>query len=172
MPSRVLPESWMRRKGPSGAKSPKTLKKILLFYQTVFIFTTLTHSEYIVLITEMPRKNESSLKVRADPIRLNTNLGYYTNFVNLLDLAAVAVPAGFRSTGLPFGISFIGPAFSDESLLALADRYHRAASSRSTADVPSENLRRPPQRRHWRLFRQEGSLQDGEKKLALLPVSR
>ncbi len=70
-------------------------------------------------------------EVAADPIRLNTNLGYYTNFVNLLDLAAVAVPAGFRSNGLPFGISFIGPAFSDEALVALADRYHRAY-----ADVP------------------------------------
>ena len=63
--------------------------------------------------------------VAAEPIRLNTNLGYYTNFVNLLDLAAVAVPAGFRTTGLPFGVSFIGPAFTDEALLAVADRYHR-----------------------------------------------
>jgi allophanate hydrolase len=54
---------------------------------------------------------------------MNTHLGYYTNFVNLMDLAAVAAPAGFRSNGLPFGISFIGPAFSDEALLALAHRY-------------------------------------------------
>lgn len=69
--------------------------------------------------------------IAADPVRLNTNLGYYTNFVNLLDLAAVAVHAGFRPNGLPFGISFIGSAFSDEALLAVADRYHRA-----DADVP------------------------------------
>ena len=64
--------------------------------------------------------------VAADPVTLNTNLGYYTNFVNLLDLAAVAVPAGLRTTRLPFGISFIGPAFSDEALLALADAFHRS----------------------------------------------
>jgi allophanate hydrolase len=64
--------------------------------------------------------------VAADPIRLNTNLGYYTNFVNLLDLAAIAVPAGIRPNGLPFGVSLIGPAFSDEALLAVADRFHRA----------------------------------------------
>ena len=57
--------------------------------------------------------------VQADPLALNTNLGYYTNFVNLLDLAAVAVPAGFRSDGLPFGVSFIGRAFTDRALLAL-----------------------------------------------------
>jgi allophanate hydrolase len=65
--------------------------------------------------------------IAADPIRLNSNLGYYTNFVNLLDLAAVAVPAGSRADGLPFGVSLIGPAFSDEALLALADRFHGAA---------------------------------------------
>ena len=61
--------------------------------------------------------------VAADPVRLNTNLGYYTNFVNLLDLAAVAIPAGFRPNGLPFGISIVGPAFTDRGLLALASRY-------------------------------------------------
>ncbi len=61
-------------------------------------------------------------EVAADPVRLNTNLGYYTNFVNLLDLAAVAVPSGARPTGVPFGISLIGPAFSDVALLSLAAR--------------------------------------------------
>ncbi len=65
-------------------------------------------------------------EVAAEPVRLNTNLGYYTNFVNLLDLAAVAVPAGRRANGLPFGVSVIGPAFSDAALLGLADRFHRA----------------------------------------------
>jgi allophanate hydrolase len=65
-------------------------------------------------------------EIAAEPVKLNTNLGCYTNFVNLLDLAAVAVPAGFRTNGLPFGISFIGPAFSDEALLTLADFYQRA----------------------------------------------
>ena len=63
--------------------------------------------------------------VAADPVRLNTNLGYYTNFVNLLDLAAIAVPAGFRPNGLPFGISLIAPAFTDYGLLSLAARYLR-----------------------------------------------
>jgi len=62
-------------------------------------------------------------QIAADPVMLNTNLGYYTNFVNLMDLAAVAAPAGFRSNGLPFGVSFIGPAFTDEALLALANQY-------------------------------------------------
>jgi allophanate hydrolase len=74
-------------------------------------------------------------QIAADPVRLNTNLGYYTNFVNLLDQAAVAAPGGFRSDGLPFGITFIGPAFTDEALLELADRFHR-----SHADVPEPRI--------------------------------
>ncbi len=63
-------------------------------------------------------------EVEADPIRLNSNLGYYTNFVNLLDLAAVALPAGFRPNGLPFGVSLVGPKFSDTALLQSADQLH------------------------------------------------
>jgi allophanate hydrolase len=65
--------------------------------------------------------------VALDPVKLNSNLGYYTNFVNLMDLAAVAVPAGLSPNGLPFGVSLIGPAFTDEALLGLADRFHRAS---------------------------------------------
>ncbi len=80
--------------------------------------------------------------VAADPIRLNSNLGYYTNFVNLLDLAAVAVPAGVRSTGLPFGVSFIGRAFTDESLLMVADQFHRAQATVPGPPVELEAL--PP----------------------------
>ncbi len=65
--------------------------------------------------------------VDRDPIRLNTNLGFYTNFVNFLDLAAVAVPAGFKEDGLPFGVTLVGCAWSDAQLLRLADRFHRAS---------------------------------------------
>lgn len=57
----------------------------------------------------------------ADPIGPNTRLGTYTNFVNLLDLAAIAVPAGFRDDGLPAGVTFIGPAMTDHGLADLAE---------------------------------------------------
>ncbi|MGA2342941.1 MAG: allophanate hydrolase [Steroidobacteraceae bacterium] len=66
-------------------------------------------------------------ELEGDPINLNSRLGYYTNFVNLLDLAAVAVPAGFRADALPFGISLIGPRATDRALLALGARLHRVA---------------------------------------------
>jgi allophanate hydrolase len=68
-------------------------------------------------------------QVAADPIRLNTNLGYYTNFVNLMDLAAVALPAGLRPNGLPFGISLIGREFTDEGLIAVAHRFESTAGN-------------------------------------------
>lgn len=72
--------------------------------------------------------------VERDPVALNSNLGYYTNFVNLFDLAALAVPAGLRPNGLPFGISLIGPAMSDTALLDLAARFCGEAAS--TAPPP------------------------------------
>jgi allophanate hydrolase len=64
-------------------------------------------------------------EVEADPTQLNSNLGYYTNFVNLLDLAALAVPAGFAANGRPFGVTLVGPAFSDARLSAIGGAIHR-----------------------------------------------
>jgi allophanate hydrolase len=67
-------------------------------------------------------------QVAADPVTLNSRLGTYTNFANLLDCAALAVPAGFRSDGLPFGLTLFGPAWSDRRLAALGEAFHRAGS--------------------------------------------
>ncbi|MFN4211139.1 MAG: allophanate hydrolase [Devosia sp.] len=64
--------------------------------------------------------------MRADPIRLNSHFGRYTNFVNLLDCAAIAVPAGFDSADhLPAGVTLVAPAFTDNALAPLADALHR-----------------------------------------------
>ena len=63
----------------------------------------------------------------AAPVALNSHLGFYTNFVNLLDMAAVAVPAGVRDNATGFGITLIGPADSDRALLDVADTYLAAA---------------------------------------------
>jgi len=67
-------------------------------------------------------------QVLADPVRLNSNLGFYTNFMNLMDLAAIALPAGFQGNGLPFGVTLLAPAFCDRALCALAAEAHRALS--------------------------------------------
>lgn len=66
-------------------------------------------------------------EVAADPIDLNARLGTYTNFVNLADLAAVAVPSGFLPNGLPQGITIIAPAFGDADAADIAIRFHRQA---------------------------------------------
>jgi allophanate hydrolase len=57
----------------------------------------------------------------AEPVRHNLTLGRFTQFVNVLDLAAVALPAGLTTDGRPAGVTVIGPAFSDETLAVLAD---------------------------------------------------
>lgn len=65
-------------------------------------------------------------QVEADPVTLNSRLGHYTNFANLLDTAALAVPAGFRSDGRPFGVTLFGPAWSDAALATVGRAFHRA----------------------------------------------
>jgi allophanate hydrolase len=76
-------------------------------------------------------------EVSAQPLQLNTNLGRYTNFVNLLDLAAVSIPAGFTQRGLPFGVTLMAPAWQDEELLSLAGRVHTGSSNiPGTDDLP------------------------------------
>lgn len=74
-------------------------------------------------------------QVKAEPVQRNTDLGYYTNFVNLLDLAAIAVPAGFRPNGLPFGVTVMGPAFSDQALAKLAAGF-RGEEARKSSNPP------------------------------------
>ncbi len=96
--------------------------------------------EVDVLLTPTAGTIYEVAQVDADPIRLNTTLGYYTNFMNLLDLTGVAIPAGFRSDGLPFGVTLVGRSATDYALLALADRLHRACVKRLGAmdwDIPA-----------------------------------
>ncbi len=63
-------------------------------------------------------------EVEAEPVKLNSNLGYYTNFMNLLDLSACAVPAGrLPASGVPWGITLIGPSFAEKALLEVAERF-------------------------------------------------
>jgi allophanate hydrolase len=83
--------------------------------------------EIDVLITPTTGTIYRIVEIEAEPILLNARLGFYTNFVNFLDLAAVAVPAGFRTDGLPFGVTLIARTGGEPHLLALADTFHRAS---------------------------------------------
>jgi allophanate hydrolase len=64
--------------------------------------------------------------VQQVPIGYNTVLGYYTNFVNLLDLCGIAVPNGFLPAGVPSGVTFISTAFQDELTFSLGRAFHHA----------------------------------------------
>lgn len=79
--------------------------------------------------------------VSADPITLNSQLGTYTNFVNLADFCALAVPAGFRSDGLPFGVTLVSGAWKDRELQTLASRWLNAHPTR----LGATNQPRPPE---------------------------
>ena len=81
-----------------------------------------------VLVTPTAARHYTIAELVADPIRLNSNLGVYTNFMNLLDLAGIAIPTGFQPDGLPFGVTLAAPAFTDTALLSLGDEIHHSAS--------------------------------------------
>ena len=63
-------------------------------------------------------------QVLADPIQLNSRLGTYTNFVNLLDLCGLAVPAAMRADGMPFGITLLAPGGHDALLASIGRAFH------------------------------------------------
>jgi allophanate hydrolase len=69
----------------------------------------------------------SVAQVLADPRQLNSRLGTYTNFVNLLDLAGLAVPSAVRADGAPFGVTLLAPAGQDALLAAFGRVFHEAS---------------------------------------------
>ena len=85
----------------------------------------------VMLVPTMPRFYTVA-EVEADPVRLNSRLGTYTNFVNLLDLCAIAVPAGVRGDGLPSSVTLIAPSGADGLIAGLA------AAIRARAGAPAE----------------------------------
>lgn len=85
--------------------------------------------------------------VSRDPITLNSQLGYYTNFMNLLDCAAVAVPAGMLDNHLPWGISFVADKYADRKLLSFANRWQQALQlplGATSQALPASRLQNTP----------------------------
>ena len=87
--------------------------------------TEATWTDVDVMVTPSAATIYTLSQVEADPIALNSKLGYYTNFVNLLDLSGIAIPAGFRPDGLPFGVTLLAPAFRENTLCALGEKMQR-----------------------------------------------
>jgi allophanate hydrolase len=82
----------------------------------------------------------STAQVLANPIELNSRLGTYTNFVNLLDLCGLALPAAMRPDGIPFGITLLAPAGQDALLASIGRVFH--ADTRLT--IGAKGLMQPP----------------------------
>ncbi|MDA9722033.1 allophanate hydrolase [Luminiphilus sp.] len=79
-----------------------------------------------------------------DPVALNSRMGHYTNFMNLLDLCGVAVPVGFNGSNRPFGVTLIAPACHDQKVLALAEKWQSSrplplGATDKVKDLPSPN---------------------------------
>lgn len=94
-------------------------------------------SDVSVLVTPTTGTIYTRTAVADDPIETNSNLGYYTNFVNLLNLAAVAVPGGRRANGMPFGITIFSEKFTDATLATIAETYCEERDVRIGSDAVS-----------------------------------
>jgi allophanate hydrolase len=93
--------------------------------------TSRVWSEFDVMVVPTAPRSYTVAEVEADPIRLNSRLGTYTNFVNLLDLCAIAVPSSLRGDGLPSSVTLIAPAGADGLIAGVA----AAIEARSTASA-------------------------------------
>lgn len=83
-------------------------------------------SRFDALLVPTSPRHPTIAQVAADPIGVNSQLGTYTNFVNLADLSALALPASIRADGLPFGITLIARAWQDSALTAFGKKWHAA----------------------------------------------
>ncbi|VEF15771.1 allophanate hydrolase [Stutzerimonas stutzeri] len=80
-----------------------------------------TMAEVDCVLTPAYPRPVTLAELHAEPVKRNSDLGYYTNFMNMLDYAAVAVPAATMHNGLPWGVTLFGRVFTDQYLLSLAD---------------------------------------------------
>ena len=111
-------------------------------------------SEVDLLMVPTAPGHPRHAEVDADPIAVNAQLGTYTNFVNLLGWCALAVPAGVTAQGLPFGVTFIGPASADAALARFGETWQRsleltlgATGARRDGTAHDDRARAPSGRR-------------------------
>jgi allophanate hydrolase len=154
--TRQIIEGGKRPTAAAAFAGEYTLKKLLRQTEPVW-------SQLDLVATPTAGTIYRLAELEADPLRLNANLGYYTNFMNLFDLSGVAVPAGFRADGLPFGITLVGPRGADRDLLHIAGQLQRA--SVATLGALQAPLPAPPPER--RVASPSARLRDGFVPLAV-----
>lgn len=107
-------------------------------------------SKVDVLLTPTAGTIYRTEEVEKDPIQLNSNLGYYTNYMNLLDYSALAIPAGFVNSSdpkvarFPFGVTVVGRAFDDFKLLDVAEKVAQFLEPRIHFAVCGAHLKGEP----------------------------
>jgi allophanate hydrolase len=89
-----------------------------------------------MLVPTLPRVYTLA-EIEADPVRLNSRLGTYTNFVNLLDLCAIAVPGAGRGDGLPSSLTLIAPSGADGLLAGIAAAIEAGTGRAPTPATPA-----------------------------------
>ena len=122
-PKKVHP---VTRKIITGAKKSTAADAFRAFYRLAELRTRTQEvfSRIDALMVPTAPAAYTVTEIMRDPIRLNSKLGTYTNFVNLLDLAGLSVPAAIASDGTPFGVTFLAPAGHDALLASIGRRFH------------------------------------------------
>jgi allophanate hydrolase len=112
-----------------GGEKSKTVDAFRAFYrmQELRVAARKTLAQVDALMVPTVPRAYTVAELEADPIALNANLGTYTNFVNLLDLAGLAIPAVFAKNGTPYGVTFLAGAGEDTKLLSLGRAFHAKA---------------------------------------------
>jgi allophanate hydrolase len=120
--TRAILESGLDRRTVDAFDAFDRLATARRFAETLF-------RHYDALLLPTAPFTPTLVELETDPIGPNTRLGIWTNFVNLCDMAAWAVPSGIGADGLPGSVVLAGPAWSEGRLASLADRLHRATTS-------------------------------------------
>ncbi|MFC3394196.1 allophanate hydrolase [Brenneria rubrifaciens] len=113
-----------------------------------------TLSQFDALVVPTSPTIHTLEEIKQEPIRYNSRLGTYTNFTNLADLSALALPGPFRDDGLPAGITLIAPAWHDRALATFGQRWQarQALSLGATGKSPlSQQQPLPASSLHVRL---------------------
>jgi allophanate hydrolase len=137
-PDEVFP---VTREIISGGSKPRVVDAFRAFYrmQELRALARKTLSQVDMLMVPTVPAAYRVAEIEADPIRLNANLGTYTNFVNLMDFCGLAVPATFADNGTPYGVTFLANAGQDARLLSLGRVFH----ARSGQPLGALNLAAP-----------------------------
>jgi len=118
------------RKIIEGGENLKTKDAFPAFYRLQDLKVAsapLLASVDALLVPTVPRVYRLS-DLEAEPIQYNSNLGTYTNFVNLLDLCGLAIPTSISAGGMPYGATLLAPEGGDPSLLSLGKALHLATA--------------------------------------------